>query len=177
MQRAFQLIETCLWPVLVGIHGACIGGAIDLIAACDIAYCTTDSKFSIKEIDIGLAADLGTLNRLPLLTSNWGLMKELALTAEYFGCQKAKELGVVSKIFEGKNEMFEALMKTANVIASKSPIAMIGTKTALNYARTKQVQKGLEFLQYYNMSQIFTKDIEASVLAFLTKSQPKFAKL
>jgi enoyl-CoA hydratase/carnithine racemase len=97
LQNAFQLIERCRFPVLCGVNGSCIGGAIDMIAACDIVYCTQKANFSIKEIDVSIIADMGTLNRLPLLTNNWGLMKELCLTGRFFKGETAKELGLVSR--------------------------------------------------------------------------------
>lgn len=122
------MIEECRWPVLVGVQGACIGGAIDLITACDIVYATKTSKFSIKEIDLSIIADLGTLNRLPVTASNWSLMKELALTGQNFGPDTAKELGLISKIFNDEETVKTEIMKTADMIANKSPVTVIGTK-------------------------------------------------
>lgn len=137
LQNAFQLIERCRYPVICGVDGSCIGGAIDLIAACDIVYCTDRAKFAIKEIDLAIIADIGTLQRLPAITNNWGLMKELALTGEMFNGETAKELGLVSRIFKEKEVMEAQITKMAEIMASKSPVALLGTKKALNYARTK----------------------------------------
>lgn len=177
LQKSFRLIEECRFPVLVGVQGACIGGAIDLISACDIVYCTKNAKFSIREIDLSIIADLGTLNRLPVLTSNWSLLKEMALTGQDFGFEIAEKLGLVSKCFNDYDIVKSELLKTAEMIASKSPVTMVGTKKTLNYVRNQQIEKGLEFVKYWNMSQIFTGDIVTSFNAFMNKSKPQYPKL
>ena len=177
LQRSFQLIERCRFPVMCGVDGSCIGGAIDLVAACDIVYCTERAKFAIKEVDLAIIADIGTLQRLPIITNNWGLMKELALTGQTFKGETAKELGLVSRIFPDKEAMEAQLMKTALMMASKSPIAMIGTKRTLNYARSKQVEEGLEFVKHHNMSQIFTDDLALSFQNFFNKVKTPYPKL
>ena len=139
-------------PVIVGVHGSCIGGAIDLIAACDVVYCTDNAKFAIKEIDLSIIADIGTLNRLPVITNNWGLMKELALTGRDFDAPTAKELGIISRYFSSLEEMHQELRKISKSMSEKSPVALLGTKRVLNYVRSKQVEEGLEFVKNYNMS-------------------------
>ncbi len=131
------MIERCRFPVIAGVDGSCLGGAVDLIAACDIVYCTDRAKFAIKEIDLSIIADIGTLNRLPVITNNWGLTKELALTGREFGVSEAKELGLISRNFATVEAMTIEIKKTALTIASKSPVAMIGTKKTLNYVRSK----------------------------------------
>jgi len=138
--------------VIAGVDGSCIGGAIDLIAACDIVYCTEKAKFAIKEIDLSIIADIGTLNRLPVITNNWGLMKELALTGRDFDAATAKELGIVSRYFGTVEQMHEEINKVASSMSQKSPVALIGTKRVLNHVRSKQVEEGLEFIKLYNMS-------------------------
>ena len=146
------MIEQCRFPVICGVDGSCIGGAIDLISACDIVYCTDRAKFAIKEIDIAIIADLGTLNRLPILTSNWGLMKELAFTGREFDGVTAKQLGIVSRQFPTAEEMKVEIDKVAATIASKSPVAILGTKKTMNFVRNKQIEQGLEFVRHWNMS-------------------------
>lgn len=105
MQNAFVAIEKCKYPVLVGVKGGCIGAGIDMITACDIAYSTKDAFFSIKEVDVGMIADLGTLERLPILASNWHLMKEFALTGDRFPAHEAQKLGIISRVFENEEEL------------------------------------------------------------------------
>lgn len=105
MQQAYVAIERCRYPVVVGVDGGCIGAGCDLITACDIVYCTKGSFFAIKEVDIGMAADLGVLQRLPILASNWHLMKEYALTGERIPADEAQKLGLVSRVFDDSKQM------------------------------------------------------------------------
>lgn len=105
MQNAYVAIERCRFPVIVGVDGACVGAGCDLITACDIVYCTKKAFFSIKEVDIGMAADLGVLQRLPILASNWHLMKEYAFTGERIVAEEAQKLGLVSRVFEDAQQM------------------------------------------------------------------------
>lgn len=105
MQQAYIAIERCRFPVVVGVDGACVGAGCDLITACDIVYCTKSSFFSIKEVDIGMIADLGILQRLPIIASNWGLMKEYALTGERITPEEALRLGIVSRIFDDAKQL------------------------------------------------------------------------
>lgn len=177
LQRAFQLIEECRLPVIAGVQGGCIGGAIDLVAACDIVYATENAKFSIKEIDLAIIADLGTLNRLPVMTGNWSLMKDLALTGRYFDHKTATQLGLISRVLPDQATLTQEVLKTADTIATKSPVTVIGVKKTLNYVRKDQVRKGLEFVKHWNMSQIFTNDTLESMKAFLNKSKPNYPKL
>lgn len=112
LQEAVTALESCSKPVIAAVHGACIGGSIDIITACDIRYCCSDSFFSVKEVDLAITADLGTLQRLPSIVG-FGNAMELALTGRRFTASEAKDLGLVSKIFTSK----EALMEGVNVVA------------------------------------------------------------
>lgn len=105
MQNAYTAIERCRWPVIIGVDGGCLGAGVDMVTACDIAYCTKTAFFSIKEVDIGMAADLGTLQRLPIIASNWHLMKEYALTGERITPEEAIKLGLVARVFENSEEL------------------------------------------------------------------------
>lgn len=113
MQNAYTAIEKCRWPVIAAVHGACIGAGVDMITACDIVYCTKSSFFSIKEVDIGITADIGTLQRLPIIAANWSLMKEYALTGEKITSDQAASLGMVSRVFEDEAELRSRSMITA----------------------------------------------------------------
>lgn len=110
MQRAFTAVERCRYPVIVGVHGGCIGAGIDLITACDVVYATDKTFFSVKEIDVAMIADLGTLQRLPIITSNWSLMKEYCLTGVNFPAEEALKLGIISKIFAGEEELHRKIL-------------------------------------------------------------------
>ncbi|XP_042485268.1 delta(3,5)-Delta(2,4)-dienoyl-CoA isomerase, peroxisomal isoform X2 [Macadamia integrifolia] len=112
LQVAITALENCRKPVIAGIHGACIGGGIDIVTACDIRYCTEDSFFSVKEVDLAIVADLGTLQRLPAIVG-FGNAMELALTGRKFLGSEAKSLGMVSKVFGSKSAMDEGILGIA----------------------------------------------------------------
>ena len=127
LQGSFTAIEQCLKPVIVCVHGACIGGGMDLISACDIRLCSADARFCIKEVDVGLAADVGTLQRLPKIIGNDSLIRELTYTARNMYAKEALRCGLVSKVCKDKATMMEEAVHMASVIASKSPIAVAGS--------------------------------------------------
>lgn len=178
-QMSFTAIEDCQKPVIAAVHGGCIGGGANLICACDIRYCTQDAYFSIKEIDIGLAADVGILQRLPKAVGNDSLLREYIYSCEKIDSKNAKEIGIVSRIFESKDSMMDAAQRLASVIASKSPVAVQGTKIALNYSRDHSVKEGLEFMTYWNMTMLQSEDVLKAAEATITRSKelPKFSKL
>ena len=98
-------MSECRVPVIVGVHGACIGAGLDLLSFTDIRHCTKDATFSIKEVDIGIAPDLGSVQRLPGLTGNDSLIRELVLTGGSFNSDVAVNLGLVSKVYKDKEEL------------------------------------------------------------------------
>ncbi|KAL9122900.1 MAG: hypothetical protein Q9187_000551 [Circinaria calcarea] len=114
--------------------------AIDVACCCDIRLCSSDVQMSVKEVDIGLAADLGTLNRLPKIVRNFGWVKEVCLTARTFGSNEALREGFVNKVMETKADALTEGLKLAKLLASKSPVAVIGTKELLNYSRDHTIQ-------------------------------------
>ena len=105
MQDSFTNIERCKQPVIAAIHGPCIGGGVDLTSACDIRYASKDAFFSIKEVDVGLAADVGTLQRMPKIVGNEGLVRELAYTARHFSAQEALQFGFVTRVLDSRELM------------------------------------------------------------------------
>lgn len=117
------------------LHGYSLGLAIDISTCADIRICAKDTKFAVKEVDIGLAADIGTLTRLPKVVGNFGWVKEVALSARIFGAEEAYRVGFVSQVHETKDKAVEAALKLAELLASKSPVAVQGTKELLNHAR------------------------------------------
>lgn len=143
MQQVFNQLEALRLPVICAIHGGCIGGALDMAAACDIRYCTADAFFCIQEINIGMVADLGSLQRLPKLMSA-SLLRELAYTGRRLSAAKALASGLVSELFETQEAMVAAALACAAEIAAKPPVAIAGSKRALNYARDHSVRDSLE---------------------------------
>ncbi|GIZ51824.1 enoyl-CoA hydratase-related protein [Noviherbaspirillum aridicola] len=134
MQHAFSLIERLRMPVIAAIHGGCIGGGVDMISACDIRLATADAFFCIQEINIGMTADLGTLQRLPKLIPE-GIVHELAYTGRRLPAQRALAVGLVNDVFDSQQAMLEAALQMAREIADKPPVAIWGSKQAIHYAR------------------------------------------
>jgi len=143
MQATFTKLETLRMPVLAAIQGGCIGGAVDMVTACCIRYATADAFFCIQEINIGMVADVGTLQRLPKLIS-LAVVKELAYTGRRLTAQKALAYGLVNEVFDTPQAMLAAAMQCAGEIASKPPVAIWGTKQAVHYARDHSVDESLK---------------------------------
>ena len=150
LQDGFTTMEHCNKPVIGAIHGSCIGGGIDVISSTDIRLASHDAVFQIKEVDIGIAADVGTLQRLPKIVGNQSVVNELALTARKFHADEALRIGLVSNVYTTKSEMMEKAVEMALVIASKSPVAVQGTKNNIVYARDHTVQEGLDRIALWN---------------------------
>ncbi|KFO29616.1 Delta(3,5)-Delta(2,4)-dienoyl-CoA isomerase, mitochondrial [Fukomys damarensis] len=179
-QKTFSVIEQCPKPVIAAIHGPCIGAGVDLITACDIRYCAQDAYFQVKEVDIGLAADVGTLQRLPKVIGSQSLVNELAFTARKMMAEEALNSGLVSRVFPDKERMLDAAFALASEISSKSPVAVQTTKVNLLYARDHSVAEGLNHMASWNMSMLQTQDIIKSVQAAMEKKDLKsvtFSKL
>ncbi|XP_058136188.1 delta(3,5)-Delta(2,4)-dienoyl-CoA isomerase, mitochondrial [Dasypus novemcinctus] len=179
-QETFSVIEKCPKPVIAAIHGGCIGAGVDLITACDIRYCAQDAFFQVKEVDIGLAADVGTLQRLPRIIGNQSLVNELVFTARKMMADEAQDSGLVSRVFPSQEAMLDAALALAAEISSKSPVAVQGSKINLLYSRDHSVADGLNFMTAWNMSMLQTEDIVKSVQAAMEKknlSSIAFSKL
>ncbi|XP_074075119.1 delta(3,5)-Delta(2,4)-dienoyl-CoA isomerase, mitochondrial isoform X2 [Macrotis lagotis] len=179
-QETFNVLEKCPKPVIAAIHGGCIGGGVDLISACDIRYCAQDAWFQVKEVDIGLAADVGTLQRLPRIIGNQSLVNELAFTARKMMADEALSSGLVSRVFQDHESVLAAAFTLASEISSKSPVAVQGTKINLLYSRDHSVAEGLNYMAAWNMSMLQTQDIPKLIQALLEKKDPKsvtFSKL
>ncbi|KAK6619092.1 hypothetical protein RUM44_003474 [Polyplax serrata] len=177
-QNCISSLEKCPKPVLGAVHGPCIGGGLNLICATDIRYCTTDAWFQNKEVDIGMAADVGTLQRMPKVMGSASLVNELAFTCRKFPAAEAKETGFVSKVFDSKDSMIQSVLEVAEIIASKSPVAVQGTKRSLVYSRDHSVDEGLDNIALFNMAMLQSEDFLNAVTAQATKGDPPvFSKL
>jgi len=173
LQDAVSSLEKCQKPVLVSIHGACVGGGVDLATAADIRYATKNSQFSIKEVDMGLVADMGTLQRLPKLISP-ALVAELAYTGRKMSGEEAEKVSLVNKSFDSKEEMDSYVHNIASSIASKSPVVIRGTKNVLKYSRDHSVEDSLNYVTAWNAGMIFSKDIMEAMAASFEKREAKF---
>ncbi|KAF2243933.1 delta-delta-dienoyl-CoA isomeras-like protein [Trematosphaeria pertusa] len=176
-QQCVTDVEKCEKPVIAVLHGISFGLALDLSLACDIRLSTTSTRFSVKEVDIGLAADIGTLSRLPKAVGNSSWVKEICLTARIFGGEEAQSVGLVSGVYGDKSEAVQEALKIASVIASKSPVATMGTKELLNYSRDHSVADGLNYTAIWNAAMVQTQDVKDAMLSGLQKRKPTFSKL
>ncbi|KAL2867326.1 enoyl-CoA hydratase/isomerase family protein [Aspergillus lucknowensis] len=176
-QDCISAIEKCEKPVIVAMHGFSLGLAIDLSSAADVRLAAKDAKFAVKEVDIGLAADIGTLSRLPKIVGNFGWVKDVSLTARIFGAEEALRVGLVSQVFDSKGDALKGAIELASLIASKSPVAVQGTKEILNWSRDHTVQDGLRYTAVWNSAALQTKDVQAALLSGIQKRKPTFEKL
>lgn len=178
-QKNIRAPERCPVPVIVAVHGQVIGLGVDIMCACDIRYASSDALFKIAEVDVGLAADIGTLAYLPRVASNQSLARELAYTAQPFSAIVAHEqLGLVSKVVQGgRDEVINAAFGLAAVIASKSPSAVMGTKRLLIHARDHSVDENLEYTSVWNSAALLSRDTSDAIQGALAKKPPKFASL
>ena len=173
MQDSFNALRECSKPVIAAIHGACIGGGVDLITACDMRYSTEDASFSVKEIDLGIVADIGTLQRLPLLIGE-GMTRELSFTGRHFSGKEAKEMGLVNSCFQDENRLMKSVQSMAFDISKKSPSTVRGIKKVLNFNQDRLLQEGLDFVANWNSTQLFTEDSKEAMTAVLEKREPQF---
>lgn len=178
LQNSFSSIAKCHKPTIAAVHSGCIGAGVDLITAADIRYASSDAYFSIREVSIGMAADLGTLQRLPKIVGNDSLVRELAFTGRDLGAKEAKEFGLISGVFGSSENTIEGAIDLARSIASRSPVAVQGTKVSLNYSRDHSEKDGLEFMQIWNMCMLQSEDLIKATTSVATKQEaPEFADL
>ena len=176
LQGYITSLEKIRVPVIAAIHGGCIGGAVDLVTACDIRLASKDAFFCIQEINIGMAADVGTLQRLPKIIPD-SKMREMAYTGRRMYADEAKETGLVSDTYESQEEMLAAANELAKVIASKSPVAIYGLKAVMNYSRDHSVSEGLEYNALWSGAMLSQKDMTEAITANMEKRDASFNDL
>jgi enoyl-CoA hydratase len=174
LQDTLSSIEQCRKPVLAAIHGACIGGGIDLITACDMRYCSSEARFCVKEIDVGMTADVGTLQRLPGLIGE-GMARELAYTGRTIDAVEAKDIRLVNRVFESPAALHAGVREIALNIASKSPLAVRGCKEMITYARDHSVADGLNYIATWNAAMLMSADLFEAGAAAMQKRPAQFA--
>ena len=173
-QDCLTAAERCRKPVVAAIQGACIGGALDLVTACDLRYAADGAVFSVREIDIGMVADVGTLQRLPRLVGE-GMARELAYTGRNFDAAEAARLGLVNRVFASPEALTAGVRELAQAIAAKSPLATRGLKEVMNFSRDHSVADGLNFVATWNAAMLLSADLNESIAAQQEKRAPKFA--
>jgi len=177
-QNSISSLERCLKPVIAAVHSACVGAGVDLITACDVRYCSNDAWFQVKEVDIGMAADVGTLQRLPKVIGNQSLARELCFTGRKFDSKEALSSGLVSRTFSSRDELIKESLKLAEEIAKKSPVAVQATKENLVYSLEHTNQEGLDQIRLINKLNLLSEDFVTGCMAQAAKGEtPVFAKL
>ncbi|POS82604.1 hypothetical protein EPUL_006056 [Erysiphe pulchra] len=176
-QKCVSSIERCEKPVICVLHGFTYGLGIDISACTDIRICSEDAKFAVKEVDIGLAADIGTLTRLPKIVGSFSWVKEVSLSARYFQANEAYRVGFVSQVLANKAEALYEAFRMSQLLASKSPIAVQGTKELLNHAKNHSVAESLRYTGIWNSAALQTNDVYESLSSLKKKVSPRFEKL
>ncbi|KAI0353216.1 ClpP/crotonase [Trametes cingulata] len=177
-QASISAIERCPYPVIVAVHGIAYGLSVDIVSACDVRYAASNVVFAIKEVDVGLAADIGTLARLPKIAGNHSLVNELAYTGRNFSAAEAEKMGLISRVVQGgRDEVVAAALDVAKLIAEKSPVAVLGTKHLLLHARDHPVRENLEYTAVWNSAMLQTRDLVDAVAAAQKKQKPQFKAL
>lgn len=164
IQDTVTAIERCPKPVVASVHGACVGGGVDIITACDLRYAGPDAWFCVKEIDVALVADVGTLQRLPRLVGE-GLTRELAFTGRRVDAAEAQSIRLVNRCYDSEEALRQGVDAIARTLAAKSPLAMRGTKQVLNHARDHRIADGLEYVATWNAAMLFSHDLEEAANA------------
>lgn len=176
LQHTFTAIEKARFPVIAAVHGACIGAGVDMITACDLRIASADAFFAIEEIHIGMAADVGTLQRLPKLIAP-AIAAELAYTGRRFQADEAKSMGLVSSLYENREALLNGAWELARSMAAKSPLALAGIKRNLAYSRDHSVADGLDYIATWNGGMLRASELMTAVQAKMSKTQPAFDNL
>jgi enoyl-CoA hydratase len=176
LQECFNVIEKANAPVIAAIHGACIGGGIDLIAACDIRVATDDAWLCIQEINVAIVADLGTLQRMNGLIPQ-GILREWALTGRKIPVEETTRYGLINHVEASKEAVLDKALEIAETIAGKSPVAVAGTKKVLLHARDHTIADGLDYVATWNSGMLLGDDLPKAAMAALQKQVPSFENL
>jgi len=176
LQATFSKLETLRIPVIAAIQGGCVGGAVDLVTACCIRYASADAFFCIQEINIGMVADVGTLQRLPKLVP-LGIVKELAYTGRRLPAARALACGLVNEVFDSQEATLAAAMECAREIAAKPPVAVWGSKQAIHYARDHAVDDSLRQMGWMQGAIWSNRHVREAVAAMKDKRPASFPDL
>jgi enoyl-CoA hydratase len=173
MQASVTSVATCRKPVIAAVHGYCIGGGVDLIAACDVRLASDDAVFSVREAKIAIVADLGSLQRLPRLIGA-GHVAELAFTGKDIDAERARAIGLVNDVAADVDGLMKAAYEVAGEIAANSPIAVQGTKAVLAANEGRTVAEGLDYVATWNAGMLASDDLVEAMTAFMERRPPRF---
>ena len=164
LQESFNAIANARFPVIAAVQGGCIGGAVDMATACCLRYVTRDAFFCIQEINLGMMADVGTMNRMPCQLPE-AVMRELAYTGDRLGAERAERLGFVNGVFESHEALLEGALAVARKIATKAPLAVAASKEMISYARDHSVAESFAYLNALQPGIFSPDDIARAVIA------------
>ena len=176
LQDSLSCLERARMPVIAAVQGGCVGGGVDMITACDMRYCSEDAFFCIQEINIGITADVGTLQRLPKIIPA-GMVRELAYTGRRLPAGRAREIGLVNEVYPNQEAMLASVMEIAREIAGHSPLAVSGSKEMLNYARDHSVEEALNYIATWQAGMFHPQDVKEAFGAKQEKRKPAFQDL
>jgi enoyl-CoA hydratase len=176
LQWSFTALEKARMPVLTAVQGGCIGGAVDLVTAADLRYCTADAWFCVMETNIGMTADVGTLQRLGKVIPE-GVARELAFTGRRMPAQRAFEVGLVQQVYDDQQALLDGVLATAREIAAKSPLAIWGVKVAMNFARDHGVDESLDQIATWQSGMFQPADMMEAFTAKADKREPVYPDL
>lgn len=172
-QRALSAVEACRVPVLAAVQGACLGGGLALAACCDTRHAAGDARFSIREVELGMVADVGTLQRLPLLMPR-GLVHELAYTGRDLEAAEAHACGLVNAVCADREQLLGQVLDLARQVAARSPLAVRGTKRVLLHTRDHGIAAGLDYVATWNAGMLSREDLRAALQARQDGGAPEF---
>lgn len=172
----FSALDEARFPVICAIQGGCVGGALDLATACDIRVCSADAFFTVQEIAIGMAADLGVLQRLPKIVAP-GVARQMAYTGERLGAERALAVGLVNAVLPDAAALLDHAMALARDIAARSPLAIAGSKLALNYARDHSTASALQQMTLLQSAIFDTAEMAVAIAAWKAKGPAAFEPL
>lgn len=176
LMRCFDVLEEARFPVIAAIQGGCVGGALDLAAACDLRVCSADAFFTVQEIHIGMAADLGILQRLPKIVAP-GVAREMAYLGERLGAERALAVGLVNAVAADGAATVDKALAMAQAIAAKSPLAIAGSKVALNYAVDHPTAEALNQMTLLQSAIFDLDEMARAITAWKAKGQADFPAL
>ena len=173
LQESMNIIDRCRKPVIAAVHSHCIGGGVDMLCTCDIRMASKDTVFSVREVKMGVIADLGTLQRLSYIVGE-GWFKDLSLTGRDFTAEEALQMGFVTRVHDTREDLYKEAKKLAEEISSSPPLTVQGIKDVINFCRDESVDAGLKYIAQKNVAMVPAEDTTEAIMAFIEKRKPVF---
>lgn len=173
MQDTMSVFADVDTPTIAAVHGWCIGAGMDLITACDIRLAAADARFGVRETRIAMAADVGTLQRLPRIIPA-GFAAELILTGKDIDAERAKEIGLVNAVHADADAVVAAAIALAEEIAENSPLAVRGSKAVVRANDGRTVPEALEWVALWNAAFIHSEDLTEAMASHLEGRKPEW---